>query len=557
LSLATLFPHLVGRHLERVEIADDVIIVHLASARCWAACPLCRRRSRCIHATDARTLADLPVAGRTLILRLRVRRFRCANAACPRRIFAERFPTLAGVRARRTHAQRTALEQIGFALGGAAGARLAGPLGIVGSRATLLRVVHATPTPPAVTPRVLGVDDWARRRGQSYGTILVDLEQRRVVDLLADRTAAAFAAWLSAHPGVGVIARDRAGADADGARQGAPDAIQVADRFPVLANIGETLARMLARKHALLREVTAAVNRAREAIAEPAGDPGAVKAVAAGAPTRPPTRADQEKAAHRAARLARDEAVLALDRQGASQVQIAAQLGSGRKTVRRFLRAGIFPERAGAPRRPSMLDPYEPYLRERWAAGCHNSLQRWREIRERGFSGAASLVRRRVGRWRTVPRRRVPPRGGATPRPTCPPETPLRVPSARPARWFLLHPETRLRPDELLWRATLLGRDPEIRAARDLAQGFGTLVRERDHAALAPWLTQAAASDLPEFERFATVLERDRAAVEAARTSAWSSGQTEGQITKLKLLKRQAYGRASFTLLRKRALRVA
>lgn len=557
MPLASLFPHLGGLRLVEVIVAASTVTFHITSAHRWAACPLCHRRSRRVHARYTRTLADLPIAGRTLILRLWVRRFRCTNDACPRRIFAERFPALAGARARRTHAQRAALEQIGFALGGAAGSRLAGPLGIVGSRSTILRVVHGAEVPPVATPRVLGVDDWARTRGQTYGTVLVDLERHRVVDLLEDRTAASFAAWLHAHPGVGVIARDRAGAYADGARHGAPAALQVADRWHLLANVGEALERVLARKHALLRETTAAVNRQR-ATAEHAADAAARKPVAASATTRPPTRDEQEKAALRAARLARYEAVMALDRQGVSQVQIAEQVGIGRKTVRRFLRAGAFPERASAPRRESILDPYEPYLRERWAAGCHNSLQLWREIRQRGFAGAASLVRRLIGPWRAVPRRRGVPRGvAATIATGAPPVTPLRVPSARQARWFLLHPETRLRPEEVLWRDGLLGRDPEIQAARDLARGFSALVRERDYAALAPWLTNVAASAVPEFHGFAAVLERDRAAVEAALTTKWSSGQIEGQITRLKLLKRQAYGRASFALLRKRALRVA
>ena len=557
MSLVTLLPHLVGLHVDWVSVTDEVIALHLASGRSWAACPLCKRRSRRLHGIYERTLADLPVVGRTLMLQLRVRRFRCTNDACPRQIFAERFPGLAGVRVRRTHAQRATLQQIGFALGGSAGARLAGPLGIVGSRSTILRAVHASQGTESPTPRALGVDDWARKRGQTYGTILVDLERHRVVDLLEDRTAASFATWLRAHPGVEVIARDRAGAYADGARQGAPAAIQVADRFHLLVNVGEALERVLARKHALLRETTASVNRTRAA-AEHSANPSTVAPVAASTATGPVTREDHEKAARRAARLARFEAVVALDRQGASQVQIAAQVGIGRKTVRRFLRAGTFPERVPTPRRSSMLDPFESYLRERWAAGCHNSLQLWREIRERGFTGAASLVRRRVGRWRAVPRRRIPPRGaGATTDAGGPPEEPMRVPSARQARWFLLHPESRLRPEEQLWRDTLLGYDPEIQAARDLAVAFGALVRERDHAALAPWLTKATASDLPEFHGFAVVLERDRPAVEAALTSEWSSGQTEGQITKLKLQKRQLYGRAGFSLLRKRALRAA
>lgn len=530
MSFGILFPHLTGLRLKRVVVAGEAVTLHVASSRRWATCPLCGQRSRRIHASYERTLAERPIVGCTLTLRLRVRRLRCTQPTCPRRIFAERFPALAGVRARRTHAQRATLEQIGFTVGGSAGARLAGSLGLVGSRSTILRAMHAREVPELPTPRVLGVDDWARKRGQTYGTVLVDLERRRIVDLLEDRTAGGLAGWLRAHPGVQVIARDRGGAYADGARQGAPQATQVADRFHLLANVGEALERVLARKQVLLKEATTAVNCARATLGD-AVNPALSDRTAARATPGWATREDQEKDAHRAARLARYEAVVALHRQGVSQGAIAGRVGIGRKTVRCFLRAGTFPERA--------------------------SLQLWREIRERGFTGAASLVRRLVGRWRAIPRRCNVPREVAS-MPQCgPPVEPMRVPSARQARWFLLHPEARLRPDELLWRKTLLDRDGEIRAARLLTQSFGQLMRERDHAALAPWLTRAVASGLPEFRGFTTVLERDRAAVEAALTSEWSSGQTEGQITKLKLLKRQAYGRASFALLRKRVLRAA
>jgi len=258
-------------------------------------------------------------------------------------------------------------------------------------------------------------------------------------------------------------------------------------------------------------------------------------------------------------RLEQYEAVVALDRQGITQKDIARQVGIGRKTVHRFLHAGAFPERALAPRSGSILDSYEPYLRERWEAGCHNSLQLSREIEAQGFRGAASLVRKFVARWRPAPGRRGPPPRSARVRaiPSPVPVTPFRVPSPRQARWLLLRTPEDLRPEERTYRKTLLDLDPEIAVARDLAADFGQLLTGRDRAALAPWLQRATNSAFPEFQAFVTVLHRDRAAVEAALTLEWSNGQTEGQINRLKMVKRQMYGRASLPLLKARFLSTA
>ena len=191
MRFATLVPHFAGLHLLQFSVATDRLTFILAPTRRTASCPNCRQRS--VRRHNIRTLVDLPWGGRPVRIRLRVRRFHCRNRACPRRIFAERFPQLAAVKARRTLAQRAALAEFGLALGGAPGARLANGQGLVGSRRTILRAVHATPMPSFPTPRVLGVDDWVKKRGQTYGTILVDLDERRVVDLLEDRTAASFA----------------------------------------------------------------------------------------------------------------------------------------------------------------------------------------------------------------------------------------------------------------------------------------------------------------------------------------------------------------------------
>jgi transposase len=421
-----------------------------------------------------------------------------------------------------------------------------------------LRLVHAAKDPAAPTPRVLGVDDWARRRGQTYGTILVDLERHRPIDLLEDRTAESFEAWLRQHPGVEVIARDRGGAYADGARKGAPKAVQVADRFHLLVNIGDALERLLARKHACLKEAAAAVSRlaaGAHASVEPEPTPVAPMPTV----TRRQTRVEQDKQARRARRLARYESIVELHQQGKSLRAIAEELRISRATVRRFIRADGFPERAAYPLRPTSLTPYEPYLRERWAAGCQNARALWEEIQALGFRGALVTVRRCVGGWRVSPGRRGPtPRQGrpvdgkATP----PPPKPTRVLSPRQARWLLLRPVDDLRPEERTYRHELLQED-EIQRGQNLTEAFGRLVRERDRAALMPWLSRAEESGLSEYREFAIVLRRDLAAVEAALTHEWSNGQAEGQINRLKMLKRQMFGRASLSLLRRRFLRAA
>lgn len=558
-------------HLRTATLGVDArgVVVTVSAVATAAACPLCRRPSERVHSRYARELADLPWRGVAVRLRLWVRRFFCDTPDCRRRIFAERLPELAEPYARRTSRLTALLRSVGFAAGGEGGARLVLALALRASADTLLRLVRSAVLPARPTPRVLGVDDWAKKRGQAYGTILVDLERHTVVDLLPDRRAEGLRDWLAEHPGVEVISRDRGGAYADGARQGAPDAVQVSDRWHLLKNLGDALERTLEREHRALRDVERELVKASEPAApEPAPEPLAgpesaetapPTATAASEETSPPgkgereatprTRAEEQRAAGRERRRERVEEALARHREGMTIAAIGREFGATRKTVRRWVRAGEYRERATPPRCPGILAPFEAYLRERWDAGCRNVAQLFRELRERGYHGSNSHLRHHLARWREHPARTRPHTDASAPTERVPrPLTPRR------ARWLLLR-----RPEELdaAEQATLAALERGCPAAVEghrLVAAFQALMREHDADGLEGWLQEADASDLAELRTFAQGIRRDRAAVEAALRLPWSQGQVEGQVNKLKTQKRAMFGRAGFELLRQRML---
>jgi transposase len=440
------------------------------------------------------------------------------------------------------------LADIGLTLGGRPGERFATRRAVAASRMTLLRRVRALPEPVVVAPAVLGVDDFALARGRRYGTVLLDMTTHRPVDLLPERSAAALAAWLTAHGQPAVICRDRGGDYAAGARQGAPDAVQVADRWHLLKNVGDALERVAGRQRGALRQAACAgmAGPADQPAAAPLATPPPAARVSAPLPTAAPPDA----------RWARYEAVAALHRQGRSISAISRATGVTRPTVRRWLQADALPARAPRPRRLDALSPHAAYLQARWAAGCRDAAVLWRDLRARGFRGSSVTVRRHVQGWRAYPyqrraggRRAAP---GTRRAPAAAAEA--RPPSPRQARWWLLAPPERLTPEQRAFLVRLRAGCPEVAQAAALAVEFGRLVREGDRAALGPWLEAAGASGLAEFREVARGMRRDLSAIKAALTERWSSGAVEGQVTRIKLLKRLAYGRSGFDLLRKRVL---
>lgn len=533
----------------------EVIRIALQCPRPTACCPLCGLSARRVHSTYYRSIADLAWRGFPVRLAVRVRRFRCATATCPRALFAERLGDLAAPYARRTTRLARTLTRVGLALGGEAGARLLPVLGTSASAATLLRLVRRAPAPVVATPRVLGVDDWARRRGHTYGTILVDQERRRPVELLPDREAATFARWLREHPGVEVVARDRAEAYAQGARDGAPEAMQVADRWHLLKNVGELLERVLHMHRAALADA---------ATADPPATPTSPSsnALAPVSAQEPPERALDTPsgtqvaeapavivAAHQVARQARADRVHALRALGLSQRAIAVRVGLTPVTVRKYLHAPTCPTRAVQRTKVGSLTTIDSHLRARWQEGCEDALVLWREVQALGFRGSLRTVQRHVRSWRTTGTRAEVLRATA--------RTAPRPPSPRQARWWLLFPPERLSEDQRRYVVRLTAACAPISTARRLAVAFGQVLRGGQVSALTAWLNEAAQSEVSAFRDFAAGLRRELASIEAAVREPWSNGQTEGQVNKLKMLKRQMYGRASVPLLRQRLVGVA
>jgi transposase len=445
-------------------------------------------------------------------------------------------------------------QHLGLALGGSAATRLATELDRGTSRNTFLRLVGRLPLVPPAAPQIIGVDDWAWRKGQRYGTIILDLECHRPVAMLADRDAESLASWLREHPTIGIIARDRAGTYAEAATKGAPDAVQVADRFHLLRNLSETLLAVFEQhaKHLCRLPIPSPARTVPSTVIEQSARPLTNELVQTIPPPTPSPRHQAQAQQRRALRLARYEQTRALHDQGWPLRAIGRELGLNRNTVRKYVRASSFPERQPrVVRQPSVLDPYIPYLVERWNAGCRTGTILWHEIQAHGYHGKRVTVFSFITRLRKalgIPAKNRTIHDGKVAVPEDRALTP------RDAVWLVLRPPDQRDEPTKERIAELRDTHPDLTEAITLAEGFAELVRARTPATLDSWLDQAATSALPSFRSFAASLRRDYAAVHAGVELEWSTGPVEGTINRLKMVKRTMYGRAGFDLLQRRVL---
>ncbi len=428
-------------------MAGKSVRIRARASGASSACPACGLASVRIHSRYERRLADTAAGGQETLVHLQVRRFFCQNDACPRVTFAEQVTGLTSRYARRTTGLGETLGAVALALGGRAGARLSGRLACPASRSTLLRLIRGLPEQPAATPRVLGVDDFALRRGHVYGTVLVDIETRRPIDPLSERSADSFGSWLDSRPGVEVICRDRGGCYAESAARGA----RLLSRWPT----------------------------------------GGICC------TTSPTRSSGPL-------------------------------------------PGTAPACATGPARvqPGLLDPYLPYLHQRWDEGCRSTERLHREVRARGYRGSLRTLRRHTARLRQQ-----------TARPAPPP-----APASKKVAAWILTPPGNLTDDDRAALDAITSRCPELAATRALVRDFASMLLHRTGSDLPAWADQAEASTVRELRGFAAGLRKDWPAVTAGLTLPYSSGTVEGHVNRIKMIKRQMYGRAKPDLLRKRVL---
>ena len=528
-----LLPTTVNLSIEQV-VVEDTLSVTLRSELFTAACPSCGQTSKRVHSRYQRHPDDLPISGRSVRLFIEVRRFFCGNASCPRKTFAEQLPTFVRPHAQRTVRLQVTLQQLGLALGGEAGAQLGKHMGLRTSPDSLLRLVRQAEHPHKEPAKIIGIDDWAYKRRLRYGTLICDLERNTPIDVLPDRSVQTVCMWLEQHPEVEIISRDRWSEYATAALKGAPQAVQVADRWHLLKNLVESLTELLARSRSQIRQAAAdaseqAVVSEESHVAMPAE--GKQQLILSA-----PMAQRQDQLMH----------IQTLAQRGFSPAQIAARVGLSERTVYRWMGRGAVPQGRHRERHASVIDPYKAYVLKRWQEGCRKGSQLCQELKAQGYRGSERAVYRYLSLLKNT--------RGPLAETASTQAVHQQAFSAKKAVWLLIRQPEELDEQQQRDLSFIRQVSQEIENAYQLAQNFTRMLRQRQGHLLDHWLRAASHSGLPELQHFAAGIKRDKAAVQAGLSLPYSNGPVEGHINRLKLIKRSMYGRAEFDLLRQRIL---
>jgi transposase len=518
-----------------ISCVDDELEIRVVSNRTSCPCPICSLPSSAIHSYYRRHPIELPCAGRIVRLILCVKKFFCRTESCLRKIFTERLPELIEPSSRLTTRLRTLIQAIGVAFNANGGARLGVQMGIQVSRMTMLFSLHLLTVQPIKHVIHVGIDDFAWKRGLRYGTVIIDLDTHQIIDILPDREAESVRKWLATHPEIEVVSRDRGGAYADGAAQGAPQAIQCADRWHICKNLGDAVEEYLKRQPLSIPAPAQSISETKETLPLPAS-----------------TNAQRKQELLSEETFERKQAIVGKVRemhlQGISGHGIAAELGLARGTVRKYLQSEGPVRMAPRTRKGSILDPFYEYLCQRWNDANPTAHQLFEELQEKGYRGSETLVKDFVTRLRRgLSGMKHPPKSIKT-------KGVASTLSPRELRWLLTKREILLTPEEQQSLVTLLASSEEIGRLYRFLHSFLQMLRARKPELLNGWMKEVRESHIKELVSFVNGIDRDYDAVRAGLTYSWSQGPVEGTVNKIKTHKRLMYGRASFPLLRQKML---
>jgi len=537
-----LFPDLPNLLIEHVDVADEITLT-LRTTSPTASCPTCETSSTRVQSRYRRTLHDLPSIGRPVHLIVHLRRFFCKKSTCAQKVFVERLPELCHPHAQRTIRLQEALCQLGLRVGGQAGADVGSELGISGSRDTILRLVRRSGQPTISKPRIIGLDDWARRPRLRYGTLICDLERSQPIDVLPDRSVETVSAWLKKHPSIEIVSRDGSSEYASAISKGAPQARQVSDRWHLGKNLSACVSTLLANALRELRLTTQAKTSPRSPQTRRGGETASVR---------------QAQHTRQAERTQRYEQILALRAQGVGAAAIADQMNMPARTIRHWLERGSAPDFRHRWSRVSahLSGHLQAYLLQRWQQGCRNVSQLERELRPLGYKGSRRSLYRFVATFEpsSATSGEDSPEASDQQKESALSSLAALTLSVPQATWLFFRKETDLDEKEQQNLEDLRQAHPSIEKAYHLVSAFLQMLRERTGQHLEQWLTEAQESGLPEFEPFVTGVQKDKDAVLAGLTLPWSNGPLEGHVNRLKLIKRSMYGRAEFDLLKRRVL---